>query len=189
MLNAVSTTFTILGFGFLSTLLIFATVFWIIMILNAARRGKYLWAAVVFFTHIIGAFLYYFIEKPRFKPKNRRKLGWIFLAVFALWTLIFIIPFSRARSGQPGEAITQFFGTVTGIDLSSTATNGQGIYKVKDITGYINTVNLSSSKTTCDPEAIKVPEVKLGDRVFVSGKQGADGIVRICDGGTYLKKE
>lgn len=49
-----------------------AFVFWIMMLVdaikNASEKTKLVWVVVIVFTHIIGAFIYYFIEK---RPRNK----------------------------------------------------------------------------------------------------------------------
>jgi cytochrome bd-type quinol oxidase subunit 2 len=50
-------------------------VFWIIMLIdaikNAPEKTKLIWVIVIVFTHIIGALIYYFVEK---RPKNKAKI-------------------------------------------------------------------------------------------------------------------
>ncbi len=52
-------------------LLLLPTVFWLWMLvdcgLNTSLRGfhKFLWLLLIFFTHILGAIAYFFIERPK----------------------------------------------------------------------------------------------------------------------------
>lgn len=47
-------------------------VFWIMMLVDAIKhapeKNKLVWVVVIIFTHIIGALIYYFVEK---RPKNK----------------------------------------------------------------------------------------------------------------------
>ena len=57
------------GFLFIFTLIILATVFWIIMIVHAARHqinNKGIWIVVMVLTGVFGAFIYYFAIKRKF---------------------------------------------------------------------------------------------------------------------------
>ncbi len=47
-------------------------VFWVVMLIDAIKNSpentKIVWVLVIIFTHIIGALIYYFVEK---RPKNK----------------------------------------------------------------------------------------------------------------------
>ncbi len=49
-----------------------AFVFWVTMLIDAIKHSpekiKMVWVIVIIFTHIIGAFIYYFVEK---RPRNK----------------------------------------------------------------------------------------------------------------------
>ncbi|MFH1454810.1 MAG: PLDc N-terminal domain-containing protein [bacterium] len=51
-----------------------AFVFWILMLVDAIKHSpekmKIIWIIVIIFTHIIGALIYYFIEK---RPRNKKQ--------------------------------------------------------------------------------------------------------------------
>jgi len=60
------------GFLFVFALIILATVFWIMMIIHAARHpinNKGIWIVVMIFTGIIGALIYYFAVKRKFSQQ------------------------------------------------------------------------------------------------------------------------
>lgn len=63
----------ILGLIF-AVLVIFAFVFWILMLINCIKRKfksdteKVIWILVIIFAHILGALIYYFVVKR----KNRK---------------------------------------------------------------------------------------------------------------------
>ncbi len=56
---------------FVLLLLVLPTVFWIVELVDAARRQfpdqtiKVVWLVVIFFTHFIGAAIYYFVGKKQ----------------------------------------------------------------------------------------------------------------------------
>lgn len=61
------------GIGLIILVSLFAlvtSVFWIVELVDAARRQfdsdlvKIIWLAVIFFTHVVGAIAYYFAGKP-----------------------------------------------------------------------------------------------------------------------------
>jgi hypothetical protein len=78
-----------------------------------------------------------------------------------------------------------YAGRLTSIDTSAMATDGPGVYLV-DVNGQKIIVHLDAGESACDRDAIKVPDVKVGDSVRVKGDKGSDGIVRICKAGTYI---
>lgn len=51
-------------------------IFWVMMLVDAIKHAsektKLVWVVVIVFTHIIGALIYYFVEK---RPKNKRVSG------------------------------------------------------------------------------------------------------------------
>jgi hypothetical protein len=59
---------------FLIALSIFAFVFWILMLIDAIKHSsndtKVVWVLVIIFTQVIGAIIYYFVEK---RPRNKNK--------------------------------------------------------------------------------------------------------------------
>jgi hypothetical protein len=60
------------GFLFVFALIILTTVFWIMMIVHAARHpinNKGIWIVVMIFTGIIGAIIYYFAVKRKFNQQ------------------------------------------------------------------------------------------------------------------------
>lgn len=60
------------GFLVVFALIILATVFWIMMIVHAARHpidNKGIWIVVMIFTGIIGALIYYFTVKRKFNQQ------------------------------------------------------------------------------------------------------------------------
>ena len=60
------------GFLFIFTLIILATVFWIMMIVHAAKHpinNKGIWIVVMIFTGIFGALIYYFVVKRKFNQQ------------------------------------------------------------------------------------------------------------------------
>lgn len=60
------------GFLFIFALIVLATVFWIMMIVHAARHpinNKGVWIVVMIFTGIIGALIYYFAVKRKFNQQ------------------------------------------------------------------------------------------------------------------------
>ncbi len=60
-----------LFFGFLAAVGIAATAFWIVEIVDVARRQftdqttKMIWLLVIIFLHLLGAIIYYFAGKPQ----------------------------------------------------------------------------------------------------------------------------
>ncbi|MBD3362638.1 hypothetical protein GF362_02870 [Candidatus Dojkabacteria bacterium] len=50
---------------------VFGTIFWILMLIDAIQReydkenDKLMWVLIIVFTHIIGAAVYYFVEKKK----------------------------------------------------------------------------------------------------------------------------
>ncbi len=50
--------------------------FWVMMLVDAIKhapeKNKLVWVVVIVFTHIIGALIYYFVEK---RPKNKHDSG------------------------------------------------------------------------------------------------------------------
>ncbi len=60
------------GFLFIFALIVLATVFWIMMIVHAARHpinNKGVWIVVMIFTGIVGALIYYFAVKRKFNQQ------------------------------------------------------------------------------------------------------------------------
>ncbi len=60
------------GFFVIFTLVILATVFWIMMIVHAARhqiKNKGIWIVVMVLTGIFGAIIYYFVVKRKFNKQ------------------------------------------------------------------------------------------------------------------------
>jgi len=60
------------GFLVIFALIILATVFWIMMIVHAARHpinNKGVWIVVMIFTGIVGALIYYFAVKRKFNQQ------------------------------------------------------------------------------------------------------------------------
>jgi hypothetical protein len=59
-----------MDFGLSGILGLAATIFWIVMLVDAIRREfsdstmKIVWVLVIVFTHFIGALVYYFIGRP-----------------------------------------------------------------------------------------------------------------------------
>jgi len=55
--------------------IVFVFAFWIVMLIDAIKNSpekeKIVWVLVIIFTHIIGALVYYFVEK---RPKNKAKI-------------------------------------------------------------------------------------------------------------------
>lgn len=51
-------------------------IFWIMMLIDAIKhtseKTKLVWVVVIIFTHVIGAVIYYFVEK---KPRNKHVSG------------------------------------------------------------------------------------------------------------------
>lgn len=61
------------GFLVIFTLIILAIVFWIMMIVHAARHpinNKGIWIVVMIFTGIFGALIYYFVVKRKFNQQS-----------------------------------------------------------------------------------------------------------------------
>ena len=61
------------GFLFIFALIVLATVFWIMMIVHAARHpinNKGIWIVVMIFTGIVGALIYYFAVKRKFNQQH-----------------------------------------------------------------------------------------------------------------------
>jgi hypothetical protein len=66
------------AFFLMLLLVIGGTIFWIAMIIECATREpdtgntKIVWIIIVVFTHVIGAFLYYFVRRPeRYREVGR----------------------------------------------------------------------------------------------------------------------
>ena len=59
-----------MDFGLSGILSFAATIFWIVMLVDAIRRDfsdstmKIVWVLVIVFTHFVGALVYYFIGRP-----------------------------------------------------------------------------------------------------------------------------
>jgi hypothetical protein len=59
-----------MDFGISGLLSLAATIFWVVMLVDAIRRDfrdntmKIIWILVIVFTHFIGALVYYFIGRP-----------------------------------------------------------------------------------------------------------------------------
>ena len=51
-------------------------IFWILMLIDAIKHSpektKIVWVLVIIFTHVIGALIYYFVEK---RPRNKISMG------------------------------------------------------------------------------------------------------------------
>lgn len=69
-----------IGFVLIGLLIIIPTVFWILMLVDAAKRNfenpndKTIWILVLVFTHILGAIIYYFVVKAK-APKDETHEG------------------------------------------------------------------------------------------------------------------
>ena len=60
----------ILLFGVFCAAVIWAIVFWIMMLVHAAKndiKDKALWIIIILFGHIVGAIIYYFVVKKNAK--------------------------------------------------------------------------------------------------------------------------
>lgn len=59
------------------SLCIFAFIFWLLMLVDAIKNSpkemKLIWVIVIVFTNIIGAFIYYFLEKKKGNNKSETK--------------------------------------------------------------------------------------------------------------------
>jgi uncharacterized BrkB/YihY/UPF0761 family membrane protein len=70
--------FIILGLAIFA-LVIYLFVFWILMIIDCAKRDfkndtdKIVWILVIIFLHIIGALIYYFVVKRKDNDKIRKR--------------------------------------------------------------------------------------------------------------------
>ena len=59
-----------MDFGLSGIFALAATVFWIVMLVDAIRRdfsdstAKIIWVLVIVFTHLLGALIYYFVGRP-----------------------------------------------------------------------------------------------------------------------------
>lgn len=59
-----------MDFGLSGIFALAATIFWVVMLVDAIRRDfrdntmKIVWVLVIVFTHFIGALVYYFIGRP-----------------------------------------------------------------------------------------------------------------------------
>lgn len=98
------------------------------------------------------------------------------------------------------SAPVTYSGTIRAIDIEGMATDGAGLYELETKDGTI-VVSLSPGESSCDTTAIQIPDLKIGDQAEARGvpKQGAspqtntiidsqNGVLQICEAGTYLKK-
>ena len=59
-----------MDFGLSGIFALAATIFWIVMLVDAIRRdfsdstAKIIWVLVIVFTHLLGALIYYFVGRP-----------------------------------------------------------------------------------------------------------------------------
>ena len=86
-----------------------------------------------------------------------------------------------------GSRVT-YTGNIKSVDLSAMPTDGSGVFVINADNLEV-TIHLSSGQSTCDRTAITVPNVKVNDNVKVSGDKASDGIVRVCESGTYIQAQ
>lgn len=94
--------------------------------------------------------------------------------------------FINSNNLTEGKRVS-YTGRVEAIDLAGTANGRPGIYKIKPLREEAVTIYLHTGETACDKIAIKVPEVNIGAIVKVHGDKGDDGIIQVCEAGTYIK--
>jgi hypothetical protein len=86
-----------------------------------------------------------------------------------------------------GEAIVTSKGKIVSMDLSRMASDGPGLFTIKTASQNDLTVDLIGGESNCDKDAIKVPDVKIGDEVSIKGVKSSDGSLVVCTAGTYIK--
>ena len=123
---------------------------------------------------------------------NKRSLIAILVIVTVGGTLaltIFLLSSSKNQSKTTTTSDAKrvsYTGQLESVDTKGMATDSPGIYKVR-VDNSTVIVGLYAGESACDRTAIRIPEVKVGDKVSVSGDRGTDGIVQVCATGTYIK--
>lgn len=93
---------------------------------------------------------------------------------------------SSSQSIVTNGKTVSFTGKVESVDLSAMASDGPGVFKIN--TGQQSiTVHLDAGESSCDREAITAPHITAGNTVQVKGTKASNGIVLICDKGTYIR--
>lgn len=123
---------------------------------------------------------------------NKRSLIAILVIVIVggmLALTIFLLSSSKNQSKTTTTSDAErvsYTGQLESVDTKGMATDAPGIYKIRVDNSTI-TVGLDAGESACDRTAIRVPEVKVGDKVSVSGDRGVDSIIQVCATGTYIK--
>ena len=123
---------------------------------------------------------------------NKRSLTVILVIVTVGGILALTIFLLNSSKNQPKITTisdakrVSYTGQLESVDTKGMATDAPGIYKVR-VDNSTVTVGLDAGESACDRTAIRVPGVKVGDKVSVSGDRGTDGIIQVCATGTYIK--
>lgn len=124
--------------------------------------------------------------------KNKRQyllVGTLLILVICGATAWYILSRGRQQDTQQDNAnrTVRFDGQLVSKDLSMMETDGPGVFIVKLVSQEHVAVNIDAGESACDRDAIKLPEKVVGDRVQVSATLSKDGILRVCNAGTYIK--
>ncbi len=77
-------------------------------------------------------------------------------------------------------------GKLVSVDIQGMSSDMPGIYVVRANDQEL-TVHLDAGESACDREAIKRPVLKVGDPVSFAGDKDDDGVIRVCEQGTYIR--
>lgn len=83
ILNTLSTTATMLVFSLIMVIWLFAVVFWLKMLVDAAQQKRWAWFAAILFVCLF-AVLYLFIKKPKLTSASFIPTAWVALGLFLL---------------------------------------------------------------------------------------------------------
>lgn len=124
ILNTLSTSTTILVLSLIPVVWLFAFVFWLKMLVDAAQQSRWLWFAVIFFGNIFALF-YLLIHKPKLILSDFRATAWVALVVFLIACGVQAYPSLEYRTNP--------------VDLSSLRPTGrqfEATVETKDLSGY-----------------------------------------------------
>lgn len=124
VLNTLSTSATILVFSFIPVVWLFAFVFWLKVLVDAAQHSRWLWFSAILFVNIF-ALIYLFTQKPKLTLDSFRPTAWVGLGLLLLMWGVRIYPSLEYR--------------INPVDLSTLQPTGRQFeaeVETKDLSGY-----------------------------------------------------